>query len=65
MTTHAIERTSPKGGPFFGTCMKCGRTNLPGSAALEPCDNPSGMSEDEALIMAIEGPQSAPVKEGE
>lgn len=55
MGTHALNRTSPKGGPFFGTCMKCGRKNLPSSAALEPCDNPSGMTDDEALIRAIEG----------
>jgi len=24
---HALVRTSPKGGPFFGTCLKCGLTN--------------------------------------
>lgn len=53
---HAVERTSPKGQRFLGTCMRCGRTNLPSSAALEPCENVADISDDEALIMAIDGP---------
>jgi len=56
MICHAIERTSPKGGPFLGTCMRCGRTDLPGSAVAEPCENIAGMTDDEALLVAIEPP---------
>lgn len=54
--THALERTSPKGGPFFGTCFKCGTTNLPSSAVGEPCENPANLTQDEALILAIKEP---------
>lgn len=52
---HAIERTSPKGGPFVGTCMLCGKTGLPASAALERCENQRGLSSDDAVIAAILG----------
>lgn len=55
MSNHALERTSPKGGPFFGTCMKCGATNLPMSAVALPCSNPANLSNDETVILAIEG----------
>jgi hypothetical protein len=54
--THALERTSPKGGPFIGRCTKCGMTGLRISAVQEPCENLRGISEDDALIGAIEGP---------
>lgn len=54
--THALERTSPKGGPFVGRCTKCGMTGLQMSAVLEPCENLRGMSEDDALMLAINGP---------
>jgi hypothetical protein len=57
---HTIERTSPKGPgqKFLGTCILCRRQNLPMSAALEECDNPRGLTADEALMEAIEGPES-------
>lgn len=58
MTTfHAIERTSPKGPgqKFIGTCLRCGKTNLPASAALLECPNDKGLTNDAALIAAIEG----------
>jgi hypothetical protein len=56
MICHAIERTSPKGGPFLGTCMRCGRTGLPMSAVTEPCENVAGMTDDEVLLTAIKLP---------
>jgi hypothetical protein len=56
VSTHAIERTSPKGEKFIGTCFKCGRTGLTTADMGDPCENIAGISEDEALIMAIEGP---------
>jgi hypothetical protein len=51
---HAIERTSPKGDPFVGTCFRCGKTGLTISQSQDYCENTSGMSEDEALLAAID-----------
>lgn len=59
MTTHALNRTSPKGAPFVGTCFKCGAENLPMSAVTQPCENVANLTEGEALIVAIEGPSDA------
>jgi hypothetical protein len=58
-TTHAIERTSPKGGPFIGTCYLCGTENLPPEAVFWPCANPVNLSQDEAVIVAITGGSDA------
>jgi hypothetical protein len=55
--THAIERTSPKGGPFIGTCRLCGQTGLRAGDALVICPNPGGVTSDEALIDVIDGPR--------
>ena len=55
--THAINRTSPKGEPFVGACIKCGMTNLPMSAVNDECSNPSRMTQHEALFRAIEPPE--------
>jgi hypothetical protein len=52
---HALMRTSPKGGPFVGTCMKCGTENIPLSAARQECQNPINLTADETLILAIGG----------
>jgi hypothetical protein len=58
---HAIERTSPKGpgSKFTGTCRLCGTPNLPASAALEECPNQRGLTQDEALIEAIDGERTS------
>jgi hypothetical protein len=48
--THTLERTSPKGGPFIGTCTRCGRQNLRMGDALEECSNDRNISDDDALI---------------
>lgn len=55
---HAIERTSPKGPghKYIGTCWQCGKTGLTLDDAREPCENIAALTEDESLIMAIEGP---------
>jgi hypothetical protein len=53
--THGIERTSPKGGKFIGTCMKCGTPGLTIADMGKPCENLAGMSDEEALITAIDG----------
>lgn len=56
---HAIERTSPKGEgqKYVGTCWQCGKTNLTLADALEPCENIAALTEDESLIMAVDGPE--------
>lgn len=53
--THALERTSPKGGPFLGKCWKCGATDLPASAIMDECPNTRGTDFDEDLRIAVEG----------
>ena len=54
--THAIERTSPFGERFVGTCFKCGKENLTTADMNEPCANVRNLSQDEALLEAINGP---------
>ncbi len=54
---HHVERTSPKGQKFIGTCRLCGKTGLPASAALEDCENVRGLTEEEAMIESIVGPK--------
>lgn len=56
--THSIDRTSPKGEPFVGTCFQCGKTGLKMEDALKPCENIAGLTEEEALIMALQGPKA-------
>lgn len=50
--THALNRTSPKGQPFLGTCFRCGKENLPAKAVHELCENPANLSADEVLLIA-------------
>jgi hypothetical protein len=50
---HSLSRTSPKGGPFIGTCIKCGMTDIPLSRINEPCTNPANLSQSDALAVAI------------
>ncbi|WP_157973399.1 hypothetical protein [Blastomonas sp. UPD001] len=53
--THSLERTSPKGEPFLGTCTKCGQVGLPMAAVRSPCANPANINDEEALLIAIRG----------
>jgi hypothetical protein len=53
--SHAIERTSPKGGPFVGTCRLCGTPNLTFASMVEECPNQRGLTQDQALIETITG----------
>jgi hypothetical protein len=55
--THSIERTSPIGGDFLGTCILCGATNLRMTDALKECPNPDKIKPIDALLMAIDGPE--------
>lgn len=50
---HNIERTSPKGGLFIGTCVLCGSANLRFSDVTQDCPNQRGLTEDESLLHAI------------
>ena len=54
MTHPWIERTSPRGEEFVGRCKACGKTGLRLKDANEPCANPEGMTQDEALLAAVE-----------
>jgi hypothetical protein len=52
---HHVERTSPKGQDFIGTCRLCGKPNLKASAALEDCENVRGLTAEQAMVEAIRG----------
>lgn len=53
---HSLRRTSPKGGPFIGTCRQCGQEGLTTKQAMgTECPNQRGLTQDEAVIEAIEG----------
>lgn len=49
-----INRTSPKGQAFVGTCAACGKTGLTGAATRGECENPRGMTNESALLEAID-----------
>ena len=53
-----INRTSPKGQPFVGTCAACGKTGLTWEHMKEECENVRGLSQEEAVIEAIRGPET-------
>lgn len=53
--THALNRTSPKGQPFRGTCFQCGQTDLPIGAVTEPCVNVANLTQADALLFAVNG----------
>lgn len=62
---HVIERTSPKGLKFVGTCRLCGATGLTLADSDDDCANVRGLTEDQALIEAIAPPDDAtPTQEG-
>jgi hypothetical protein len=48
-----VNRTSPKGQPFLGTCATCGKTNIPlDKVSTEECEKP-GMTYEQAILAAI------------
>jgi hypothetical protein len=53
--SHALERTSPKGKgqEFIGYCTKCGKQDLPMSAVQDDCPMDTVVSDETALIDAI------------
>jgi hypothetical protein len=59
MQQHAIHRTSPKGGPFIGTCSKCGRAGLTSADFFDDeCPNVRGTTPDQDVLEAILAPNS-------
>jgi hypothetical protein len=54
-----IERTSPKGRPFVGTCTACGTRGLTLANMNDECPNQRGVTQDEALIDAISRPRAS------
>jgi len=49
-----VNRTSPKGQPFVGTCAACGKTGLTFKAMNEDdCPNQRGLTNEQALIEAV------------
>lgn len=57
--SHALTRTSPKGGPFIGRCTKCGRENISLGEMHGDCPNPANITDDDALLHAIKGGKAA------
>ncbi len=53
--THLINRVSPRGESFVGTCALCGKTGLKINDVHEACDNPVGVSINDAILTAIIG----------
>ena len=54
---HSLNRTSPKGGPFIGVCSLCGKAGLTlDDIHNDECENPRGLSQDDAVVEAIVGP---------
>ena len=56
-----VNRTSPtgKGKPFIGTCAACGKRGLTRKMIEEDddCPNQRRMTNEQALLEAIEGPK--------
>ena len=50
-----VNRTSPKGTPFIGTCAACGKAGITFDKLDSECDNVRGMTQEQALIEAING----------
>jgi hypothetical protein len=54
MTRHLIvNRTSPKGQEFVGTCAACGTKGLTFETMNDECPNQRGMTRDQAILEAV------------
>lgn len=49
-----INRTSPKGQKFIGTCAACGKQNIT-LDDLEGCENVRAMTREQAVVEAVTG----------
>ncbi len=52
---HHINRTSPKGQAFIGTCYLCGKPGLKFEDAQNDCENVRGLTVEEALVEGVTG----------
>lgn len=52
-----VNRTSPKGSPFVGTCAACGKRGLTPKTMHGECANQRRMTYEQAILEAIEGAQ--------
>jgi hypothetical protein len=50
---HSLNRTSPKGHSFVGTCALCGKPNLMLSDMNTECENTRGLTQGEAVVEAV------------
>ena len=51
-----VNRTSPKGQPFLGTCAACGKQNLTfDDLPKDECENVRGMTREQAIVEAVRG----------
>ncbi len=51
-----VNRTSPKGTPFIGTCAACGKAGLTFGEFNTECENPRQMNQEQALLEALNEP---------
>lgn len=58
MTIHLLDRTSPMGGKFIGRCRFCGIDGMEMADALKPCHASRDITQDDAVVMALETPSS-------
>jgi hypothetical protein len=59
MTHPILNRTSPKGQLFVGTCPACSMTGLTLQAMQEECPNQRGMTWEVAVLEAVQGSQES------
>jgi len=50
---HDLLRTSPKGGPFLGRCVKCGVDGLTLADRHKDCVNPAGLDQGETFELVL------------
>lgn len=53
--SHSLERTSPMGESFVGRCVLCGKEGLTTASMTRECMNVARISQDDALLAALEG----------
>jgi hypothetical protein len=57
-SSHLLDRTSPEGEKFVGTCRQCGKSGLKINDVISDiCQNPLGTSYDAGLLDAMQNPK--------
>lgn len=52
---HSLQRTSPKGQDFVGTCTLCGTPGLTMKNVHDECPNQRSLTQEEAVLEAVTG----------